>query len=64
MKKKHWNSEKKQAIRQIYLPAPKKIIRPRIDVTAKDEVNQANLWSLPFNTVKVGRTNKTNISML
>lgn len=50
---------KKQAIWQIYLPAPKKIIRPRFDVSAKDEVHQADLLFLPHDTVKVGRTNKT-----
>ena len=31
---------KKQAVWQIYLPAPKTIIRPRFDVSAKDEVLQ------------------------
>ena len=29
---------KRQAVWQIYLPAPKKIIRPRFNVSAKDEV--------------------------
>ena len=50
---------RKQAIWQIYLPAPKKIIRPRFDVIAKDEVHQADLLFLPYDTIKVGRTNKT-----
>lgn len=50
---------KKQAIWQIYLPAPKKIIRPRFDVSAKNETHQADLLFLPHDTVKVGRTNKT-----
>ena len=50
---------KKQAIWQIYLPAPKKIIRPRFDVSAKNEVHQADLLFLPYDTVKVGRVNKT-----
>ena len=50
---------KKQAVWQIYLPAPKKIIRPRFDVSAKDEVHQADLLFLPHDTVKVGRVNKT-----
>ena len=44
---------------QIYLPAPKKIIRPRFDVSAKDEVHQADFLFLPHDTVKVGRVNKT-----
>ena len=42
---------KKQAVWQIYLPAPKKIIRPRFDVSAKDEVHQADLLFLPHDTV-------------
>ena len=49
---------KKQAVWQINLPAPKKIIRPRFDVSAKDEVLQADLLFLPQDTVKVGRINK------
>ena len=50
---------KKQAVWQIYLPAPKKIIRPRFDVSAKDEVHQADLLFLPHDNVKAGRVNKT-----
>ena len=42
---------KKQAVWQIYLPAPKKIIRPRFDVTAKNEVHQADLLFLPYDRV-------------
>ena len=49
---------KKQAIWQIYLPAPKKIIRPKFDVFAKNEVHQADLLFLPYDTVKIGRVNK------
>ena len=48
---------KKQAVWQIYLPAPTKIIRPRFDVSAKDEIRQADLLFLPHDTV--GRVNKT-----
>ena len=44
---------KKQAIWQIYLPAPKKIIRPRFDVSAENEVHQADLLFLPHD--KVGK---------
>ena len=50
---------KKQAVWQIYLPAPKKIIRPRFDVSAENEEHQALLMFLPYDTVKVGRINKT-----
>ena len=44
---------------QIYLPPPKIIIRPRFDVSAENEVHQADLLFLPYDTVKVGRINKT-----
>ena len=50
---------KKQAVWQIYLPPPKKIIRPRFDVSTENEVHQADLLFLPYDTVKVGRINKT-----
>ena len=50
---------KKQAVWQFYLLAPKKIIRPRFDVSAKNEVHQADLLFLPYDIVKVGRANKT-----
>ncbi len=42
---------KKQAVWQIYLPAPKKIIRPRFDFSKKNEVHQADLLFLPHDTV-------------
>ena len=44
---------------KIYLPAPNKTIRPRFDVSAENEVHQADLLFLPYGTVKVGRINKT-----
>ena len=44
---------------KIYLPTPKKINRPRFDVSAKNEVHQADLLILPHDIVKVGRVNKT-----
>ena len=50
---------KKQAVWQIYLPPPKKIIRPRFDVSTENEVHQADLLFLPYDTVKVGRINNT-----
>ena len=50
---------KKQAVWQIYLPPPKKIIRPRFDVSTENEVHQADLLFLPYDAVKVGRINKT-----
>ena len=42
---------KMQAIWQIYLPAPKKIIRPKFDVSAENEVHQADLLFLPHDTI-------------
>ena len=42
---------KKQAVWQIYLPAPKTITRPRFDVSTKNEVRQADLLFLPHDTV-------------
>ena len=58
-KKKALEFLKRQAVWQIYLPPPKKIIRPRFDVSAENEVHQADLLFLPYDTVKVGRINKT-----
>ena len=42
---------KKQAVWQIYLPPPKKIIRPRFDASTKNEIHQADLLFLPHDTV-------------
>ena len=42
---------KKQAVWQIYLPPPKKIIRPRFDASTKNEIHQADLLFLPQDTV-------------
>lgn len=44
---------KKQAIWQIYLPAPRHIPRPKFDVRVPNEVHQADLLFLPHD--KVGR---------
>ena len=41
---------KKQAIWQIYLPAPKYIPRPKFDVTVPNEVHQADLLFLPHDS--------------
>lgn len=38
---------KKQAIWQIYLPAPRRIPRPKFDVSVPNEVHQADLLFLP-----------------
>ena len=42
---------KKQAIWQIYLPAPRHVPRPRFDVDAPNEVHQADLLFLPHDRV-------------
>ena len=44
---------KKQAIWQIYLPAPRQIPRPKFDVSVPNEVHQADLLFLPHD--RVGR---------
>ena len=44
---------KKQAIWQIYLPAPRHIPRPKFDVQVPNEVHQADLLFLPHD--RVGR---------
>lgn len=46
---------KKQAIWQIYLPAPRSVPRPRFDVDVPNEVHQADLLFLPHD--RVGRRN-------
>ena len=44
---------KKQAIWQIYLPAPRQIPRPKFDVSVPNKVHQADLLFLPHD--RVGR---------
>ena len=43
---------KKQAIWQIYLPAPRQIPRPKFDVAVPNEVHQADLLFLPHDRVR------------
>ena len=40
----------RQALWQIYLPAPKHIPRPKFDVSTPNAVNQAGLLFLPHDT--------------
>ena len=42
---------KKQAIWQIYLPAPRRVPRPKFDISVPNEVHQADLLYLPHDTV-------------
>ena len=42
---------KKQAIWQIYLPAPRRIPRPKFDIQTPNEVHQADLLFLPHDRV-------------
>ena len=44
---------KRQAIWQIYLPAPRRVPRPKFDVAVPNEVHQADLLFLPHD--RVGR---------
>ena len=43
---------KRQAIRQIYLPAPRRVPRPKFDVAVPNEVHQADLLFLPHDRVR------------
>jgi len=52
---------KKQAIWQIYLPAPRQIPRPVFDEDEPNAVHQADLLYLPHDRVGVGRKKNTNI---
>ena len=49
----------KQALWQIYLPAPKHIPRPKFDVSTPNAVHQADLPFLPHDTLGRGRGRKT-----
>ena len=49
----------KQALWQIYLPAPKHIPRPKFDVSTANTVHQADLLFLPHDTIGRGRGLKT-----
>lgn len=46
------NFLKKQAIWQIYLPAPRQIPRPKFNIPVPNEVHQADLLFLPHDTVR------------
>ena len=54
-KKKQRVGLKKQAIWQIYLPAPKYIPRPKFDIRIPNEVHQADLPCLPHDRLTRGR---------
>jgi len=45
----------RQALRQIYLPAPHYVPRPKFDVTAPNSVHQADLLFLPHDKLPRGR---------
>ena len=50
---------KKQAVWQIYLPAPRHIPRPMFDEDSPNAVHQADLMYLPHDRVRVGRSQRT-----
>ena len=52
---------KKQAMWQIYLPAPKYIPRPKFDIKVPNEVHQADLLFLPHDSVPIGRSKRRKI---
>ena len=52
---------KKQAMWQIYLPAPKYIPRPKFDVGIPNQVHQADLLFLPHDSVLIGRSRRRKI---
>ena len=45
----------KQALWQIYLPAPRYVPRPKFDVSSPNAVHQANLFFLPHGKLPRGR---------
>ena len=47
-----------------YLPAPKKIMRPRFDVSAENEVHQADLLFLPYDTGRINKTFKYALTLV
>lgn len=49
----------RQALRQIYFPAPKHIARPKFDVPTPNGVHQEDLLFLPHDRVGRGRNRKT-----
>ena len=49
----------KQALWQIYLPVPKHIPRPTIDVPTPNKVHQADLIFLPHDTLGRGQGRRT-----
>ena len=53
---------KRQAIWQIYLPAPRRVPRPKFDVAVPNEVHQADLLFLPHD--RVGRKPSATFSRL
>ena len=45
----------KQALWQIYLPAPRHVPRPKFDVATPNSVHQADLLFLPYDKLSRGR---------
>lgn len=52
---------KKQAIWQIYLPAPKYIPRPKFNITIPNQTHQADLLFLPHDSVSIGKSKRRKI---
>ena len=54
---------KKQAIWQIYLPAPRRVPRPKFDISTPNEVHQADLLFLPHDRIR-GKTYKYALTVV
>ena len=52
---------KKQAMWQIYLPAPKYIPRPKFDIAIPNEAHQADLLFLPHDGIPIGRSRRRKV---
>lgn len=52
---------KRQAIWQIYLPAPRYIPRPKFDIGIPNKMHQADLLFLPHDSLPIGRSKRRKI---
>ena len=52
---------KKQAIWQIYLPAPKYIPRPKFNIAIPNQAHQADLLFLPHDSLPIGKSKRRKI---
>lgn len=50
---------KKQALWQIYLPAPRYIPRPKFDISIPNQVHQSDLLFLPHDSLPIGKSKRS-----